>query len=1325
MREQTRIISIIVLFVMILSSISIVDLNDVMGNGKAPVSDYHNGTLNVNATYPNGTPVVGLYVRWQPENSYIYSTMALNSTGQASFDIKWEQLGQGEIRVEDSSYDDIFMEHSAVFPDEIVYKDIVINPIPAYDRVITGIVRNLSSSLPIEGVLVSILGQDSLGNYVSGNNITGVDGRYSLMAPLTESRSLSLSTSNAPGYYTYYRTFFTREGQTTYNFDFELLPLYISDGQSRVRFINTSNGQPINKGDMQVFLNPAEYAHRGEYDTHYPDTDGWYEIDSKKGETELDLNADFIEYPDTDITVVRNIVMNGTPEDMEFELTPPSSITVNVTVKNSTSVLKNARISWSNSFFFPDGLWSFYLSSNVNPDGSLEFELPIGQQIIVQAYQSGYNSGSIVIDTSPVRALNYEIILEEYEPSFPNLPTGTVKIVVVDNLTGLPIKDAEITGVAEADGHYYSNFVDANGTGVFEGELYAGKYSQIEASCSYGKGKVRNIVVVNGSNDPIEIRIDRDTWEVPPVPGDYYLTFKDPSGTPVNGLRIWLNTQAGGSFTSGYFFTDPMGRIYVKANPGGSLYISTSLYPENQLYNPWVFNSDSIVVPMTPGSMGEVTLYPRGETDEIIGFTRNSNTGEVIGGVHISAYSYHPTGSSRMMMGPPHPEGITLFNYDTGSMLNGFFRTWGMDHVVFRASRVGYYPKEDKMDLSTRASNEHDIYLDPIGDIQYWVNGTLVDEEGTGIHGYIEASDNDHPLFMTYTIETGVDGSFSILMYPGNYSFLAYNNTLSSKTDVMVTGQINDLMLVLKPSTFIAGIVTNTTGDAVPGINVVLQVKNGGTFIVLGQATTNATGFYTFTVNMGEYRLIVERTTLYDPYQSDPLITDGWNPIIQNLILDNLTSGNIMGKIIGDGGPFQSGIPGANVTLIQDGGTVSWTKATLVGSFLFEEIPFGTYSIIAVPPEELQPVEDLRSGYLEKKTENFSLSVASFDLDITLEFIENSSPSFVNITYNTPEGEGVYLDSPIMIEFSHTMNISSVSNGIIITPEVANVTFDWDGSLTIVTLNHDPFQPDTNYSIRILSTVISYEGFPLWDEFEWWFMTGNNTDPWDIYSADVTVDEGKNVSIIVTAPPDLDIFIFFLNIDYLKLTEGTSGTYRYEINGTLLDWDTEYDYFFTDSYGGLDRAREFNGTIRTPEEPYTPSVWTITSATVEIRESGTWDVNIQAPEGQTIYIVIDGIGSFLVVEDAPGYYRVLIPYEEFEWEKEYDHHFSETEGGPDMAPSFSGTSTMPKEPSSGSSSDDPPFYLCCIGIVVVLVIILVVVMLLVMRKKGKGDSFEE
>ncbi len=774
MRMQTRIISIIVLFVMILSSISMLNLGEVQGNGKAPLSDYHNGTLNVNVTHPNGTPVKGLYISWQPDSSYSYSTMALNSTGQASFDIKWEQLGQGEIRIEDSSYDDIFMEHLAVFPDEIVFKDIVLNPLPAYDRVITGIVSNLSSSLPIEGAWVSFSGQDSLGNYISKSNITGVDGRYSLMAPITESESLSLSAYKTPGYNINSRSIFTREGQTTYNFDFDLIPLYMPDGQSRVRFINTSNGQPINKGDMQVFLNPVEYAHRGEYDTHYPDTDGWYEIDSRKGETELDLNADFVEYPNTDITVIRNIVMNGTPEDMEFELTPPPSITVNVTVKNSTSVLKSARISWSNSFFFPDGLWSFYFSSYVNPDGSLEFELPIGQKIIVQAYQSGYNSGSIVIDTNPVRALNYEIVLEEYEPYMPNIPTGTVKIVVVDNLTGLPIKDAEIRGVAEVEGHYYSNYVDANGTGVFDGELIAGKYFEIEATCSYGRGKVNNLVILNGSNDPIEIRIDRDTWEAPPVPGDYYLTFKDPSGTPVADLRVWLDYDIGGLSEWDIFYTDSLGRINFRVNPGSNVYFDTTYYPENKLLNPWAFNPTNLNVPMTPGSIGDVTLYPRGEPGDIIGFTRDSVTGEVIGGVYINAYSYHPTGSSRMMMAPPLPEGIELFRYDTGSMLNGFYRTWGMDHVVIQATRIGYYPESEEIDLSTRAPSEHDIYLDPIGDIQYWVNGTLVDDEGIGIHGYLEASDNDHPLFMPYTVETGTDGSFSILMYPGNYSFLYF-----------------------------------------------------------------------------------------------------------------------------------------------------------------------------------------------------------------------------------------------------------------------------------------------------------------------------------------------------------------------------------------------------------------------------------------------------------------------------------------------------------------------------------------------------------------------
>jgi len=273
---------------------------------------------------------------------------------------------------------------------------------------------------------------------------------------------------------------------------------------------------------------------------------------------------------------------------------------------------------------------------------------------------------------------------------------------------------------------------------------------------------------------------------------------------------------------------------------------------------------------------------------------------------------------------------------------------------------------------------------------------------------------------------------------------------------------------------------------------------------------------------------------------------------------------------------------------------------------------------------------------------------------------------------------------------------------------------------------HDAFMPDTNYSITILPIVNSIEGFFLWPgtNNQWTFVTGNETDPWMIFSANVSMDEGKNVSIIVEAPTNLSIYFMLENYAYLPLVEGPLGLYRGNISGDELEWNTTYAYFFTDTDGGHDRALEFSGTLTTPPAPYSPPVWTIEKVNITVRESGTWDVKVEAPSGLTIYLVVDGVGSFLLQEDVPGHYRVLIPYETFEWEGEYSYHFSDKEGGADLAPDSSGTAVMPKEPSSGSSSSNPPFLLICL-MMILIILILGSLLFLMLRKKGEAEDTEE
>ncbi len=107
----------------------------------------------------------------------------------------------------------------------------------------------------------------------------------------------------------------------------------------------------------------------------------------------------------------------------------------------------------------------------------------------------------------------------------------------------------------------------------------------------------------------------------------------------------------------------------------------------------------------------------------------------------------------------------------------------------------------------------------------------------------------------------------------------------------------------------------------------------------------------------------------------------------------------------------------------------------------------------------------------------------------------------------------------------------------------------------------------------------------------------------------------------------------------------------------------------------------------------------------------------------TLYIVIDGLGSFLLDETAPGTYRTEIDSGEFEWDKEYSYHFSTSPGG-DPLPGWAGYSdsiTMPKEP--GEDGDWGWYWVagCCILLVIIVIIALLLTLVLALRRREDVD----
>jgi hypothetical protein len=245
--------------------------------------------------------------------------------------------------------------------------------------------------------------------------------------------------------------------------------------------------------------------------------------------------------------------------------------------------------------------------------------------------------------------------------------------------------------------------------------------------------------------------------------------------------------------------------------------------------------------------------------------------------------------------------------------------------------------------------------------------------------------------------------------------------------------------------------------------------------------------------------------------------------------------------------------------------------------------------------------------------------------------------------------------------------------------------------------------------------------------FSWNFTTTNITDPWELYSKNVTMDANNNVTFNVTAYPGLEVWVIIQGYGNIQLFEGPDGKYSNTIMGDTLDWDTTYSYFFTDSSSSGQRPGSMPGTFTTPEEPYIPPVWVITSADVTTKESGTWVVEVEGSQGIEIWIVIDGIGSFQLASNGPGEYKILIPYEEFENDKTYEYYFSDSEDGTDKAPTFSGSITTPKKDSREDSEDIEigGGGFCCIAGILILIILIIIVVVVLIRKKDDSSAFEE
>ncbi|MGA1822211.1 MAG: right-handed parallel beta-helix repeat-containing protein [Thermoplasmatota archaeon] len=143
---------------------------------------------------------------------------------------------------------------------------------------------------------------------------------------------------------------------------------------------------------------------------------------------------------------------------------------------------------------------------------------------------------------------------------------------------------------------------------------------------------------------------------------------------------------------------------------------------------------------------------------------------------------------------------------------------------------------------------------------------------------------------------------------------------------------------------------------------------------------------------------------------------------------------------------------------------------------------------------------------------------------------------------------------------------------------------------------------------------------------------------------------------------------------------------------------------------------------RTIIEPPDDGKWEITHVDLFVDEEGDWEIDVYGAPNMTLYIVIEGIGSFRIDEShlLPGNYSLDLDSDLFEPGVVYRYHFTNMTDGPDLAPESGGTVSQPG--SEEEEERDFPWPAIIASIIVGLIVIIVFV--LGMKARTAGE-FEE
>jgi len=1172
---------------------------DKQGGGDTRVFYPYPAKVHLTLEYENSTPASGFTVKFHNyyRNPPEVREFPTDAGGEVSFQIDAPNWGPCKLWAYDTTEDHFWTIDLLAEPKGIYYVNGTVLPSLPLDNQLHGIVKDAVTGSGISGVEVEMKGLDAKGRTIIEDTLSGGDGSYSFMLP--ESFGPYDLTATFAGYEECSAEAYIPSVKDDITLDIWMNPVYTPPNILNVKGFNSTTGEEMVLSSVSIYGLDSLADHTDVNDYSYtPDSvTGYHQLEVGKGEYSIRVSTSLVPILNVSFEIYNFAVVNDTDvyHHVQFPL-PAEWRQVKIHLEDESGPLYYG---YADYYLNLDGLM-LRGETHTDTSGDAVMFIPAWTEVQVDVWDYSYERKYVTIAPGPpTSTVTVEETLEYVGIFTP--PTGELSLLVTDEVTGLSVPGTRVSAntYLSEEGYWISIYGITSADGYLNKSVDAGFYPEMFLESTLGTGTIKNVTILETGVNSYEGSIARRDF--PPDPVELSFDLVDTGGSPVPNQPV---TLSGTGETPGTHepISDANGRVSLWTLPGTyRVYVDAEYDCIRGLRSSWTSREVEISV-TSGGTLQDIVLYPTKPLRSIEGFIRDAATGEVILQEQVYGSSYHDLEEEPTRQVPYVMEYFEQFldldeekiyffwNSNSGSRDDGFFRVWGADKIVLYTDREGYYYYDEVVDLSTRGDVSHDILLEPITDHTTHVNGTLVDQDGIPLSGFVALLDVPHDHFIVEEMMVNDTGKFSLECYPGDLRTLFGNESLWDFVDIAVPPEgIEGLQLVLAPSTFINGTVKDWKGDPVSDLNVTLEDRYDTPVMAVEWAITGADGSFSFEVGRGSYGLFIDETELYQAYSSEPIVTLGWEPVYSDIVLLNRTEGTLFGKVTGSGGPLGEGIPGSKVTLFHPVIEMEPNATTDEnGEYMIGDVPYAeNWTMKVMPPEDHAGIPDIRSGYLENSTVNVSVSMFMNELNIVLPYIDVQNEDLVTVTEWWPIGEDVAINEVIWIEFSEEMDRASVEEAVRFSPTIIITAMEWNEEGTRIMIHHDDLLAETNYTVTIPGYVISSLGMPMEDPagFGWTFKTGTEALLWHLDSADVRVSTDRSVVVEVTGGEGQTVFIVIDGIGSFELGEEEPGAYTTTVSGELLEWDTTYGYHFSDTDGGMDMWPAYSGALTTPEEP--------------------------------------------------------------------------------------------------------------------------------------------